>query len=104
MLPGRSLLSQKTNLICFLKDTTQVSRRYTDFALLQSALQDSGVTPNLPKKKMVGNLGEYQHIVRRINDLQASKSLSTVFSLRQGVHHKAAEGAPGVPDGDPGAS
>ena len=35
----------------------QVSRRYTDFALLQSALQDSGIPLNLPKKKMVGNLG-----------------------------------------------
>ena len=35
----------------------EVSKRYTDFVNLHNALQDSGLPLNLPKKKIVGNLG-----------------------------------------------
>jgi len=49
--------------------TWQVSRRYTDFALLQSALHDSGIPLNLPKKKMVGNL-DREFIIKRQKELQ----------------------------------
>ena len=33
------------------------SKRYNDFVLLNNSLQESGLTLNFPKKKMVGNLG-----------------------------------------------
>ena len=36
----------------------EVSKRYTDFVNLHAALQDSGLPLPLPKKKIVGNLGE----------------------------------------------
>ena len=35
------------------------SKRYNDFVLLNNSLQESGLTLNFPKKKMVGNLGNY---------------------------------------------
>ena len=43
-------------------DTSKVwttSKRYNDFVLLNNNLQESGMTLNFPKKKMVGNLGRY---------------------------------------------
>lgn len=47
----------------------EVSKRYTDFVNLHSALQDSGLPLSLPKKKIVGNL-DREFVIKRQKELQ----------------------------------
>ena len=64
----------------------EVSKRYTDFVNLHNALQESGVLLSLPKKKMVGNLGERCCLA----------VLGFILVFRQRICYKKTEGAPGI--------
>ena len=55
------------------------SKRYNDFVLLNNSLQESGLTLNFPKKKMVGNLGNSNYTLYPVLNVTCIKIVTLLL-------------------------